>query len=503
MKDRTGHIDENAATVVISRSEYERLLNFETEVFYLKHELDKFKRMLFGQKSERFVPTDNGQLTLELEGVETAAKPEEKTETLTYTRKKQTKTNGHSRMPLPAHLPRVDHVIEPEGDLTGAKKIGEEITEILEYKPGKIYVDRFIRNKYILPEEEKIIIGNLPTLPIPRGNAGPGLLAHLIISKYVDHLPFYRQVQQFKRQDVVLAESTINDWFSAGCNLLTPLYDELGEQVLDARYLMVDETPVPVLTKDKPGATHKGYLWAYRSPLERLVLFDYRESRSREGPKDLLQNYQGLLQTDGYEAYAIFDKQKGITLLGCMAHARRKFDEARNNDPARAEHMLKLMQKLYNVERKAKDMNMTHDQRRTLRQEESSPLLSQMEEWMKQQLTQTLPKSAIGKAISYTLTLWPRLIRYIDHGEAEIDNNIVENDIRPVALGRKNYLFAGSHEGARRIAMMYSFLGTCKLNNVEPFSWLKEVLTRIPDHSILQLADLLPPNFTPQIITEP
>jgi transposase len=394
-------------------------------------------------------------------------------------------------------------VIEPEGDLTGAKKIGEEITEILEYKPGKIYVDRFIRNKYILPEEEKIIIGNLPTLPIPRGNAGPGLLAHLIISKYVDHLPFYRQVQQFKRQDVVLAESTINDWFSAGCNLLTPLYDKLGKQVLDARYLMVDETPIPVLTKDKPRATHKGYLWVYRSPLERLVLFDYRESRSREGPKDLLQNYQGLLQTDGYEAYAIFDKQKGITLLGCMAHARRKFDEARSNDPERAEHMLKLMQKLYNVERKARDMNLTHDQRRALRQEESSPLLSQMEEWMKQQLTQTLPKSAIGKAISYTLTLWPRLIRYIDHGEAEIDNNIVENDIRPVALGRKNYLFAGSHEGARRIAMAYSFLGTCKLNNVEPFSWLKDVLTRIPDHSILQLAELLPTNFTPQIITEP
>ena len=242
------------------------------------------------------------------------------------------------------------------------KKIGEEITEILEYIPGKLYVEKYIRNKYVLAEDKGIVIGNLPSLPIPRGNAGPGLLAQLMVSKYVDHLPFYRQAQQFKRQDVVIAESTINDWFSASCRLLQPLYGKLKEKVLKADYLMADETPIPVLTEDKPGATHKGYLWVYSSPLERMVLFDYRNGRSREGPKDILKDYKGLLQTDGYEAYTIFDKQDGITLLSCMAHARRKFDEARDNDKARAEHMLLLMQKLYAVESKAREKELQASQ---------------------------------------------------------------------------------------------------------------------------------------------
>jgi transposase len=499
MKDQPHHNAENTETVTISRGEYDAL---QSEIFYLKHELEKLKRMIFGQKSERYIPEDNGQLSLGLEGLDTAEKLEVKTETLIYTRKKKDNAKGHARMPLPLHLPRVDHVIEPETDLTGAKKIGEEITEILEYIPGKLYVEKYIRNKYVLPEEEKIVIGNLPSLPIPRGNAGPGLLSHLIISKYVDHLPFFRQVQQFKRQDVILAESTINDWFSAVCRLLMPLYEKLKEQVLNNDYLMADETPIPVLTEDKPGATHKGYLWVYYSPLERMVLFDYRDSRSREGPKDLLQNYKGRLQTDGYEAYTIFGKQEGITLYSCMAHARRKFDEALSNDHERADYMLRQMHKLYDLERKAKDENLSHDERKALRQEESSLVMKEMEKWLKEQLMQTLPKSAIGKAIAYTLNLWPRLIRYIDDGSVEIDNNLIENAIRPVALGRKNYLFAGSHEGAQRAAIIYSMLGTCKQNNVEPFGWLKDVLTRISDHSIQHLDELLPQKFIPNFVAE-
>lgn len=497
MKEQQRQNSEITETVVLSRGEYDALLNQQTEIIYLKHELEKLRRMIFGQKSERYIPVDNGQLVLGLEGLDVTEKPEVKTETLTYTRSKTKKSEavGHSRMPLPAHLPRVDHIIEPEEDVAGAKKIGEEITEILEYKPGKLYVERFIRNKYALPEEKGIVIGDLPALPIPRGNAGPGLLSHLIISKYVDHLPFYRQAQQFKRQDVVIAESTLNGWFRASCDLLGPLYDCLRGKVLGNSYLMADETPIPVQTEDKPGATHKGYLWVYYAPLENMVCFDYRKSRGRDGPKEFLGSFSGALQADGYDAYLMFEKKEGITLLGCMAHARRKFEESLDNDHDRADAMLKQMQVLYGIERKARENNLSHEERYILRQTESLPVLNEMEAWLKEHILQTLPRSAIGKAIAYTLTMWPRLIRYIDDGRYEIDNNLIENAIRPVAIGRKNYLFAGSHEGAERAAMMYSLLGTCKRNNVEPFAWLKEVLTRISDHSILRLEELLPGNL--------
>jgi len=274
--------------------------------------------------------------------------------------------------------------------------------------------------------------------------------------------------------------------------LLDPLYEKLQEKVKQSTYLMADETPIPVLTKDKPGSTHKGFHWVYYSPLEKLVCFDYRKGRGRDGPLEFLEGFRGTLQTDGYSAYNEFEKHQGIILLACMAHARRKFEQALENDPQRAEYALAKMQDLYDIERKARELELSFDERKKLRQEESLPVLTELESWMKEQLSEVLPQSAIGKAITYTLKLWKRLVRYADDGRWDIDNNLIENSIRPVALGRKNYLFAGSHEGAMRAAMMYSFLGTCKINNVEPLSWLKDVLTRIPDHSIHKLEELLP-----------
>jgi transposase len=204
---------------------------------------------------------------------------------------------------------------------------------------------------------------------------------------------------------------------------------------------------------------------------------------------------RGTLQADGYSAYEAFEKQPGITLLACMAHARRKFDEALKNDQSRAEHALKLIQQLYAIERQAREEQMDADQRKAIRQEKAGPILAEFQGWLKENIIQVLPKSAIGIAIAYTLHLWPRLVRYLEDGRYEIDNNRIGNSIRPVALGRKNYLFAGSHEGARRAAIMYSFLGTCKINNVEPFQWLSTVLKRIPDHSIQRLEELLPQNL--------
>jgi transposase len=470
----------------------EKVSSLTAELLYYKQELAQLKRMIFGSKSERHIGTDPSQLNLGLD-IETVEQPERKTEQITYTRNKTDNKKGSAvRLALPSHLHREEHIIEPEEDITGARKIGEVVTEVLEYTPGKFYVEKYVRPKYVFPKEEKIVIGELPTLPIPRGNAGAGLLAHLLISKFVDHLPFYRQVQQFKRQDIDIAESTISGWFTASCRFLEPLYERLISRVRGSSYLMADETPIPVQTKDKPGSTHKGYYWVYYAPLEKLVCFDYRKGRGRDGPEEFLESFRGMLQTDGYNAYDIYENKEGITLYGCMAHARRKFENAKENDLERAEYVLERMRKLYMVEREARENNLSSDQRKELRIEKSLPVLQELEKWMKEQLPEVLPKSSIGQAIAYTLGLWNRLTRYIDNGQVEIDNNLIENSIRPVALGRKNYLFAGSHEAAQQAAMIYSFLGTCKINNVEPFSWLKNTLTRIPDQSIQKLDELLP-----------
>jgi transposase len=468
--------------------------DLHAEVLYLKQELAQLKRMIFGSKSERHIGVDPGQLNLAL-NVEPIQQPEKDTEQITYTRSKPDNKKGSAvRLALPSHLHREEHIIEPQEDITSARKIGEVITEVLEYTPGKFYVEKYVRPKYVLvlPKEERIVIGELPSLPIPRGNAGPGLLAHLLISKFIDHLPFYRQVQQFKRQDIDIAESTISGWFTASCRLLEPLYERLVKKVQQSSYLMADETPIPVQTKDKPGSTHKGFHWVYYSPTEKAVCFDYRKGRGRDGPQAFLEPFRGMLQVDGYNAYDIYEKKEGITLYGCMAHARRKFDKAKDNDPERAEYVLERMQKLYMIEREAKEENLSFEQRKQLRVEKSLPVLKELEEWMKKQLPEVLPKSSIGQAIAYTLGLWNRLTRYIDNGQVEIDNNLIENSIRPVALGRKNYLFAGSHEAAQQAAMIYSFLGTCKINNVEPFEWLKTTLSKLPDYSIQKLDELLP-----------
>lgn len=488
-------ISTSSDTITISRQEYEKLLEAQAGYEHLKLELEKLKRMIFGAKSERFVPISPDQLTLF--DLPQQAKEEDNQETITYNRRKpeQEKPAGHGRLALPAHLPRVEHVIEPAEKVEGAKKIGEEITEVLDYKPGKLYVNKYIRPKYALPDKQGVIIGELPSLPIPKGNAGPGLLAYITVSKFTDHLPFYRQAQRFKREGVQLSESTLNGWFSAGCHLIEPLYEKHKQLVQGVSYLMADETPIPVLTKDKPGATHKGYLWAYYAPIERVVLFDYRKSRGREGPLEFLKDFKGVLQTDGYEVYKIFDNKPEITLLACMAHARRKFDEAIKNDKVRAEFMLKQIQDLYAVERKAREGNVSFEERKALRQKESVPILEEMEAWMKKEIIKVLPKSAIGIAIAYTLSLWPRLLRYADDGRCEIDNNLIENSIRPIAIGRKNYLFAGSHEGAERAALMYSFLGTCKQHDVNPFNWLRDTFAKFPDCKISQIENYLPHNW--------
>lgn len=475
-------------------SEYNDL---QKENFQLKEEIQWLKRQLFSSRRERHISENTGQLKL-WEDHQCTDKDEENEAGEEVVEKKvvkKQKKKGHSRALLPGHLTRREEVIEPSEDVSNAKKIGEEVSEILEYEPGSLYVRRIVRPKYALGEEAGVSIGQMPSLPVPKGNVGPGLLAHLTVSKYADHLPFYRQRGILERLGVKLSESTINDWFAAGCQLLEPLYESLRAKVQGSDYIMGDETPIKVLDSRKKGATHQGYHWVYYSPLDKLVCFDYREGRARDGPAQFLKGFQGYLQTDGYQAYDQFDNNPEIRLLGCMAHARRKFEHALTNDRNRADYALQQIQALYMIERRAKEEGMSYEERRQLRQEEAMPILTSMQEWLQENQHQVFPKSAIGKAIAYAGSLWNRLMRYTEDGRFEIDNNLVENSIRPVALGRKNYLFAGSHKGAYRAAIMYSFLGTCKQNGIDPFQWLRDVFTRIPDQPMNRLEELLPQNW--------
>ena len=244
--------------------------------------------------------------------------------------------------------------------------------------------------------------------------------------------------------------------------------------------------------KDKKGETHRGYFWVYHNSLQDLVLFDYQPGRGREGPSKMLKDFTGHLQTDGYAAYHIFDQQKDVTLLHCMAHARRKFVEAQANDPGRAEYALSQFQLLYAIERRAGDQQLSHEQVLQLRQEEAVPILEALGKWMRQTYIEVLPKSAIGKALAYSIERWKQLMIYATDGKLNIDNNPVENAIRPVAVGRKNYLFTGSHEAAQRSAMLYSLLGTCKLHDINPFEWMKTVLEKLPSCPINNIQHLLP-----------
>ena len=463
----------------------------------LKDELNQLKRLIFGSKNERFIPSvsaDQLALDIAIQQKEQAIVPA--TETIQYERKKATKPEREKvqtgRMALPASLPREQVIIEPSVDVTGWRKIGEEKTEELERIPGKLFVRQYIRSKYVDPKGEQIVIGELPVRPIDKGIAGPGLLAQIVIDKYVDHLPVYRQVQRFEREGMKLPISTLADWISGSCTLLEPLYEAHRKLVLKQNYLQADETPIKVLDKAKKGTTHRGYHWVYHAPLARLVLFDYREGRGREGPNECLQDFSGYLQTDGYAVYDYFDQRANITLLHCMAHARRMFDQALENDKQRAEFVLIEMQKLYAVEQLGRDQSLSTEQLLALRQEQAVPVLASLKAWMIEHYPKVLPQSAIGKAIFYSLQRWDKLSIYTTNARLHIDNNLVENAIRPVAIGRKNYLFAGSHEGARRAAMLYSFLGTCKINNINPFEWLRDILSRIPSHSVNKLEELLP-----------
>ena len=470
----------------------------DARIMQLEFQLAEFQRLIYGAKSERFKPAvDPQQLTLDLGEAMEAAKQEAKKEKIAYERNKSTAPKTPpSRMPLPAHLPREVVELKPEGNIEGLTCIGIEVTEELELIPARLFVRRYERPKYAQPQPDggtKVLVAQLPSRPIDKGIAGPMLLATILVEKFLYHMPIYRQLLKFKSQGVVIPDSTIHDWIARVCHLMEPLYQLLVAKALEAGYMQADETPLPVLDKDKAGSTHRGYLWAYHAVLPRIAFFDYRKTRSKAGPMCILATFRGWLQVDGYSAYEEFELREGIGLVACMAHIRRKFEHALAYDKPNASYMLELVQKLYAIERKAREEALNATERLALRKEKAAPLIKEAREWlMANYATTFLPKSPMGQACAYFMGRFKYMERYLADGNLEIDNNPIENLIRPVALGRKNYLFAGSHDGAKRAAMVYSFFATCKLNGIDPLKWLHEVLQRLPDHHVNKLEELLP-----------
>ncbi|MEN5436760.1 Mobile element protein [Sphingobacterium faecium PCAi_F2.5] len=465
----------------------------DQKIDYLESQLAMYKRMQFGQKRERF-EGDSNQIALpfEAEPAEVVQQQEETKEKIEYVRKRP---NHKGRAKLPAHLPVEEIEIHPEGDLSEMVCIGKEITEELECEPAKFYIKRYIRYKYAAKNGDRVSIAELPERVIDKGIPGASLLAMILTGKYMDHLPLYRQKQIFARENIQIPSSTIEGWTKQALEKLEPLYEHLIFDTKSKGYLQVDETPIKVLDSDKKGAAHQGYYWVYHAPLDGTVLFDYSPTRGGIAAVPMLGNFKGYLQTDGYAVYEKYGKKKEVTHLACWAHARREFEKALDNDKRRAEKALLLIQQLYINERKAKEENLSPQQIKELRLAESLPVINELGKWIFEEIKNTLPKSQIGKAMAYAYARWDALSAYLYDGNLFIDNNLVENAIRPIALGRKNYLFAGSHEAAQRSAMIYSLFAICKKHEVNPFQWLKYTLQNIMSINHKNIKELYPQNY--------
>jgi transposase len=473
------------------------------QIVDLQSQLEWFKRHVFGRRSEKL---DANQLTL-FEGT-TEAPPQAEDTSVAPSQKPagvaaQSTRRRHGRVPLPAHLPRerIEHH-PPKDDLIcsccGQTKqiMGEEITEELDYVPASFIVRQHVRFKYVCRHcQEGVVIADLPQRPIEKGRPGTGLLAHVLTSKYADHLPLHRLEGIFRRHEVDIHRSTMCDWVRDCADLLFPIVQYLKRLVLLSRIINTDDTPVPVLD-DVRTQTRKGYLWVYIGG-RCVAVFDYTPTHCRDGPVAFLGEYGGYVQADAYKGYDAFFGTGHATEVGCWAHARRGFYDALTTDPRCAHEMLALIGKLYDVERQAKENELDVSAVKDLRQEHSKPVLEEIRIHLNDWSIELLPKSPIGQAVSYARAQWEALNRYLDDGDLDIDNNLSERVLRTVCIGRKNWLFAGSDEGAKRAAIIYSLIATCKLCHVDPFAYLRDVLDRVSTHPASRIAELTPHAWTP------
>jgi transposase len=411
------------------------------------------------------------------------------------------KRKGHGRGALPKSLQRqrVVHDLaegqrqcpQCQGEL---KRIGEEVSERLEYVPASLVVIEEASQKYACPKGCTVVTAEKPMAPIEKGLPGPGLLAHVAVSKYGDHLPLHRQEAIFQRQGVELSRQTMADWMRACADLANPLYELMKQQILCSKAIQTDDTPVPVLDPDLPH-TRTGRIWTYVGDGEHpYIVYDYTPTRSRDGPEEFLKAFRGYLQADAYSGYDHFyeEPERGIEEVACMAHVRRKHWEAQSSDLMRSTVMLAYIRLLYDVEREARDQKLGSDARRALRQAKSKPILEDIHAYLEREQPQVLPKSPEGQAIAYTLSNWKALTRYCDDGDLEIDNNGAERSLRGIAVGRRNWTFLGSDNGGRTAAILSSLIATCKRLHIDTFAYLRDVLTRIAAHPKNRLEELLP-----------
>ena len=467
----------------------------------LNGQLHYLKRQLFGKKSEKLDPSQ--RLLFEDLYNQLKAKKEQKQPSSPNNNSGQNK-NHKGRNPLPADLKREVIEIEPsQSEKTcpvcrnKKERIGEEITEKLEYVPASFYVKRYIRYKYACRGcQSNVSIGNLPAMAIDKGIAGEGLLAHIITSKYCDHAPLNRLEGILRRHGVDITVSNMCDWVRKCADLLEPLVDRMHEKILESPKINTDDTPIPVKSRKRKGSTYKGYLWAYIDN-KKNVVFDFTPNRSRAGPIEFLGDYDGYVQADAYSGYDEFFRKTNATEVGCNSHARRKFEYAMDSDPVRAANMMALWGKLYEIEKRAKQNNYSPEKLLEVRQKEAVPILSEIKTLLDKYKKEVLPKTPVGKAVTYSLNQWDALVRYTDNPILEIDNNVSERTLRMVCLGRKNYLFAGSERGAKSAAVIYSLVASCKLNDHDPFAYFDDVLRKVSTHPAARIDELLPSNWNP------
>jgi len=486
----------------------EQLISREREIEHLKLLLAKLHRMQFGRKSEKLT-WQIEQLELRLEELESKRSENEPPAPAPASITATPAAVKPTRRALPDHLPRQTRKHEPketacpqcQGEL---RKLGEDVSEMLEYVPASFVVIRHVRTKLSCTKCDCIVQAEAPSRPIARGMAGAGLLAHVLVSKYCDHLPLYRQSEIYARQDVELERSTLADWVGGSAQLLGPLVEALRRYVTAASKLHADDTPVPVLAPGQ-GKTKTGRLWTYvrddrpaGDTAAPAVWFAYSPDRKGEHPAQHLERFRGTLQADAYAGFNQLYENGRIQQAACWAHVRRKFydlEQAHASPVAR--EALERIGALYGIEEQIRGK--PPDQRRAVRQAQSKPLLDSLRQWFEEILSKLSRKSETTAAIRYALSRWDALTRYIEDGHIEIDNNAAERSLRGVALGRKNYLFAGSDAGGERAAAIYSLIGSAKLNGLDPEAYLRDVLTRIADHPINRIEELLPWNLAASV----